>query len=183
LPAGIDERSTTGLCQIGTFYSRQSSSANWLGLVISHPYHRHENKQQSRVTSEESKLVRDTTHPLDDSLTSSDGSWSLKRAAELNKKGTGDSYVQSIRRIHHNVVCCRPVEHTKRTSTGVRSKTYTLACFIFRFVRRPVTQVKKLRTLPKCRVSATERKDSICRISIACLIVLANHGDNNIQRS
>jgi hypothetical protein len=32
----------------------------------------------------------------------------FETAAELNKKGTGDSYVQSIRRMHHNVVCCRP---------------------------------------------------------------------------
>jgi hypothetical protein len=44
---------------IGRFYSHQPQFGELVGTVISHPYHRHENKQQSRVTSEESKLVRD----------------------------------------------------------------------------------------------------------------------------
>src|SRR5882672_582435 len=40
------------------------------------------------------------------------------------KKQTGVKYVQSIRRIHHNVMCCRPVERTKLTSSEVQSKKY-----------------------------------------------------------
>src|ERR1700678_3893089 len=67
--------------------------------------------------------MRRERQPLDETRTNSDGSWSLKATAELKKKETGAKYVQSIRRIYHDVVCCR-VEHTKLTSSEVRREKY-----------------------------------------------------------
>ena len=72
----------------------------------------------------------DGTHSLDESVTSSDGSSCLKRAAELNKKELEND--QSIRCIHHNLVCCRPVEQSELSWSTEPGRTVRAAlCNIF----------------------------------------------------
>jgi hypothetical protein len=63
------------------------------------------------------------THPLDESLTSSDDSWSLK---PLQNSTKNDSYDQSIRHIHHNIVCCRPVERRNLQAQNSEVKNIVL---------------------------------------------------------